>query len=172
MLSRLALTTGRSLRAPAVSHVRRMSLAPTRQATAVAAQQVEREVSSFQHQDGRTSLLKHITGGGALAEDSDMKRGVLTSVRQKELWPLLISIGLACVICAYKVGRMSFVNPETFWNKDQRMSTIQDKDRLTKEGKAFAAHKAAHEVVDKHDMGNITLLGLQPKMKGRDKRHE
>lgn len=146
----------------------------TRSHSAVAAEGggLKREVSSFQHADGRTSLLLHIQGGGALAESMEMKNGFIHAIGQKELWPLLVSIGAAVLLCAYKVGRMSTFNPDTFWNKEHRMAEIQDKDRLTKEGKAFARHKAGKTVADKQDIPKITLLGFQPKMKGRDPRHE
>ena len=162
MLSRLALSTGRSVRAPVAAHVRRFSLAPTRARSAAA---VKREVSSFQHPDGRTSLLKHITGGGALGESTGGMKAVYHAVSQPELWPLLISIGFAVVLCAYKVGRMNTFNPDTMWNKADRMATLQDPERLAKEGKAFVAHKEGKVVADFQDIKNLTLLGFQPKMK-------
>lgn len=133
---------------------------------------VKREVSSFQHEDGRTSLLKHIIGGGALMEQAEMTKGVTTSVRQKELWPLIASMAVAVSICAYQVYRMNFNSPDTMWNKQHRMAEIQDKDRLEKESKSWAAHKASKEMKDQNDIKNISLLGLQPQYKGTDPRHQ
>ena len=100
------------------------------------------------------------------------RNGFIHVLSLKELWPLFISIGAAVVLCAYKVGRMNTFHPATFWNKEHRMAEIQDKDRLTKEGKAFARHKAAHECADKMDIPKITFLGFQPKMKGRNPHYE
>ena len=147
-------------------------MAPTR-AVAAEGGAVQREVSSFQHADGRTSLLKHITGGGALMQDTDLKAGALSAVKMPELWPLLISIGAACLLCAYKVGRMATVHPDTYWNKEQRMATIQDPDRLARDAKAYAAHKAGKEVVDSvNNIPKIKMLGMQPPRRGRDPRHQ
>ena len=73
-------------------------MAPTR-AVAAEGGGVQREVSSFQHADGRTSLLKHITGGGALMQDTDLKA-------------LFASVALPGASCVLEMGLSERGEPE------------------------------------------------------------